>query len=128
MRVPQEQTRGSASKIFLTRRAHVLLASLEVSELSRCSCESAAASALSPSTRAFDSAPVGSRPRKRWQCRPGSGMCVVMRWIRLRGGSRRRRVALPVRRSGVFFQGPGLGCRPGFHRRRVIGQGGARPL
>jgi hypothetical protein len=57
MRVPQEQTRGSASKIFLTRRAHVLLASLEVSELSRSSCESAAASALSPSTRALTTLP-----------------------------------------------------------------------
>ena len=57
MRAPQAQTRRSPSKIFLTRRAHVLLASLEESELSPCSCESAAASALSPATPAFATLP-----------------------------------------------------------------------
>jgi hypothetical protein len=35
MRPPQVQSRGSASKIFLINRAHVLRASLETSELSR---------------------------------------------------------------------------------------------
>jgi hypothetical protein len=34
MRAPQGQSRGSVSKIFLTRRAHVLRGSLERSELS----------------------------------------------------------------------------------------------
>jgi hypothetical protein len=34
MRAPQAQTRGSTSKIFLTRRAHVLRASLEKEERS----------------------------------------------------------------------------------------------
>jgi hypothetical protein len=34
MRVPQGHTRGSTSKIFLTRRAHVLGASLGKAELS----------------------------------------------------------------------------------------------
>jgi hypothetical protein len=35
MRAPQAQTSGSTSKIFLSRRAHVLRASLEKSALSR---------------------------------------------------------------------------------------------
>jgi hypothetical protein len=35
MRVPHAQSSGSASKIFLSRRAHVLRASLEKSALSR---------------------------------------------------------------------------------------------
>jgi hypothetical protein len=52
MRVPQEHARGSASKIFLIRRAHVLRASLDDSALSRSFHESAAASTLSPSRRA----------------------------------------------------------------------------
>jgi len=52
MRVPQEHARGSASKIFRIRRAHVLRASLENCELSRSAREAAAASVLSPSGRA----------------------------------------------------------------------------
>jgi hypothetical protein len=35
MRAPHEHTRGSASKIFRTKRAHVLRASLDNSALSR---------------------------------------------------------------------------------------------
>jgi hypothetical protein len=46
MRVPHEQSRGSTSKIFLTRRAHVLRASLEKSELSCPARASAAVAAL----------------------------------------------------------------------------------
>jgi hypothetical protein len=42
MRAPQAQTRGSTSKIFLTRRAHVLRVSLEKSALS-CSASGFAA-------------------------------------------------------------------------------------
>ena len=38
MRAPQQQSRGSVSKIFLINRAHVLRVSLEKSELSRPSC------------------------------------------------------------------------------------------
>ena len=48
MRAPQPQTRESTSKIFLSRRAHVLRASLEKSELSCSGCVSAAEPALSP--------------------------------------------------------------------------------
>jgi hypothetical protein len=49
MRAPQAQTRGSTSKILLSRRAHVLRASLEKSELSCSGCVFAAKPALSPS-------------------------------------------------------------------------------
>ena len=61
MRAPQApQVRGSASKIFRTRRAHVLRASLEKSELSRSSGAGAPAAGLSACLpRADDSAPVG---------------------------------------------------------------------
>jgi len=48
MRVPQVQSRGSASKIFLSRRAHVLRASLERSEWSFAAPGSAAEPAQSP--------------------------------------------------------------------------------
>jgi hypothetical protein len=48
MRVRQAHTRGSTSKIFLSRRAHVLRASLEKSELSCSGCVFAPEPALSP--------------------------------------------------------------------------------
>jgi len=47
MRAPQAQMRGSASKIFLIKRAQVLRASLEESELSRASGAGAPAPGLS---------------------------------------------------------------------------------
>ena len=52
MRPPQVQRRGSASKIFLIRRAHVLRASLEKSELSCSGSVAAGKPALSPSAGA----------------------------------------------------------------------------
>ena len=58
MRPPQVQSRGSASKIFLINRAHVLRASLERSELSRSGSLSSDKLALSPSRAA-----MGIRPR-----------------------------------------------------------------
>ena len=48
MRAPQVQSRGSTSKIFLNRRAHLLRASLEKSELSFRDWASATQPALSP--------------------------------------------------------------------------------
>ena len=47
MRSPHEQTRGSVSKIFLTKRAQVLRASLAKSELSLVSGAGAVAPGLS---------------------------------------------------------------------------------
>ena len=58
MRAPQVHSSGSASKIFLIRRAHVLRASLEPSELSRSGSIAAAESVLPPSGRGWN------RPRK----------------------------------------------------------------
>ena len=49
MRPPQVHSRGSASKIFLIRRAHVLRASLETSELARAGSLASGKAALSPS-------------------------------------------------------------------------------
>ena len=49
MRPPQLHRRGSASKIFFINRAHVLRASLELSELSRSESIAAGEPALSPS-------------------------------------------------------------------------------
>jgi hypothetical protein len=57
MRAPQAQIRGSASKIFLIRRAQVLRASLEKSELSPSSCGLALASVLSPSAQDLSTLP-----------------------------------------------------------------------
>jgi len=48
MRAPQVQSRGFTSKIFLSRRAHVLRASPEKSELSCSGCVFTAERALSP--------------------------------------------------------------------------------
>ena len=50
MRAPQVQIRGSASKIFFSRRAQVLRASLEKPELSFPGRVSAAEAALSQGT------------------------------------------------------------------------------
>ena len=50
MRAPQVQTRGSTSKIFLSRRDQVPPASLEKSELSFSACVSAAQPVLPPTT------------------------------------------------------------------------------
>ena len=62
MRAPQApQVRGSASKIFRIRRAHVLRASLEKSELSRSPARMPGAW-LSARTGARDSAPVAIGP------------------------------------------------------------------
>jgi hypothetical protein len=54
MQVPHEQIRGSASKIFLIRRAHVLRASLEKSELSPSSWVLVPASELSASAQPLE--------------------------------------------------------------------------
>ena len=58
MRPPQLQSKGSASNIFLIRRAHVLRASLEQSELSRSGSIAAGKPALSP-----PAGTAGIRPR-----------------------------------------------------------------
>jgi len=77
MRAPQAHTRGSASKIFLIKRAQVLRASLEKSELSWASA--AGAPGLSACSRAQTILPrLEYAPWKRWQWLPGSGMWAVM--------------------------------------------------
>ena len=62
MRAPQAQTRGSTSKIFLSRRAHVLRASLEKSALSCSGCVFAAEPALSPSADEMAALARGAGP------------------------------------------------------------------
>jgi hypothetical protein len=54
MRPPQGHRRGSASKILLINRAHVLRASLETSELSRSGSIAAGKAALSASAGATE--------------------------------------------------------------------------